>query len=249
MRPACIRRRFVLATPILFITACGNSPPQPLTVAAAANLTDVFDQVGKEFTAETHIPVVFTYGPTATLARQVEAKAPFDVFAAADQEHVDSLVKSGRIVPGTNFVYARGQLALWAPQGGVQQLNDLIQPRIKYIAIAQPELAPYGQAAVEALKGADLWDLVHPKLVYANNISQARQLAASGNADVAFTAYSLVLHDNGSILKIDPALHSPIDQTIGVVAGSGHESDGRKFVDFVMGPRGAAILTKNGYLR
>lgn len=218
-------------------------------MAAAANLTQVFEEVGKSFTAETQIPVMFSYGPTATLARQVEEKAPFDVFAAADKEHVEALVKSGRIIAGTNAVYGRGQLALWTPKGGIAQLKDITEPRFKFVAIAQPDLAPYGQAAVETLKAANLWDTVQPKLVYASSISQAKQLAASGNADVAFAAYSLVLKDSGSVLKIDPKLYAPIDQAIGVVADSDHEPEARRFVDFIMGPRGTEILTKNGYLR
>ena len=243
-------RRLVFAlAALLAATCCSSRPPAKLTVAAAANLTKVFDQIGKEFTAATGIPVVFSYGPTATLARQVEEKAPFDVFAAADTEHIDALVKSGKVAPGTNAVYARGQLALWAPKGNIQELKDIAQPQIKFVSIAQPELAPYGQAAVETLKASSLWDTVQPKLVYANNISQARQQAATGNADVAFTAYSLVLKDSGKVLIIDPKLHVPIDQALGIVAGSANEAEAGKFVDFVMSARGAAILKQNGYLR
>ena len=231
------------------LVSCVGKPPAGITVAAAANLTEVFEEVGKAFTAETQIPVTFSYGPTATLARQVDEKAPFDVFAAADKEHVDALVKSGRMVAGTDAIYARGQLALWAPNGGIEHLVDIAESRFKFVAIAQPELAPYGHAAVETLRASNLWETVQPKLVYASNINQAKQLAASGNADAAFTAYSLVLHDAGSVLKIDPKLHEPIDQAIGVVAGSAHEAEARKFVAFVTGPRGAEILTKSGYLR
>ena len=97
------------------------------------------------------------------------------------------------------------------------ELKDLAGPKVRFIAIAQPELAPYGKATVEVLKAAGLWDAVQPKIVYANNISMAKQLAASGNADAAFTAYSLVLHDKGTVLKIDPHLYHPIEQALAIV--------------------------------
>lgn len=244
-----MRRRDLVAIIALAVATSCAKPPSRLTVAAAANLTDVFEQIGKAFTAETGIEVAFSYGPTATLARQVEEKAPFDVFAAADKEHVDALEKSGRIVAGTNGVYARGQLALWSPRAGIDKLEALRNPSVKYVAIAQPDLAPYGRASVETLKASGLWDAVQPKIVYANNINEAKQFAATGNADAAFTAYSLVLHETGSVLKVDPKLFAPIEQATGVIAGSGHEAEARRFVEFLMGPKGGAILTQNGYLR
>lgn len=244
-----MRRRVLAAIIALFIAASCAKPPARLTVAAAANLTDVFDQIGKAFTVKTGIEVAFSYGPTATLARQVDEKAPFDVFAAADKEHIDTLVKSGRIVAGTNGVYASGQLALWAPRGGIEKLEALRDSSVKYVAIAQPDLAPYGRASVEALKASGLWESVQPKLVYANNINEAKQFAATGNADAAFTAYSLVLHEAGSVMKVDLKLFTPIEQAVGVIVGSEHEAEARRFAEFLMGPEGGAILTQNGYLR
>jgi len=163
-------------------------------VGAAANLTDVFTEVGRAFKAKTGVEVVFSYGSTAQLAQQIENGAPFDVFAAADTDHVDSLVSKGKLVSDSRAVYAIGQLALWIPKGeqsGVRELKDLARQSVRFIAIAQPELAPYGQAAVDSLKAAGLWDVLQPKVVFANNISQAKQFAISGNADAAFTAYSL----------------------------------------------------------
>jgi molybdate transport system substrate-binding protein len=157
-----------------------------LTVAAAANLTDVFAEVSKAFKAKTGLDVVYSYGSTAQLAQQINNGAPIDLFAAADTEHIDSLIKSQKLLADSRAVYARGQLALWIPKGepgSTPTLNHLTAPRIRYIAIAQPELAPYGLAAVEALKAAHLWTALESKAVYATSISQARQMAASGNAD------------------------------------------------------------------
>ena len=233
---------------VALLTSCGApAPPVPLTVAAAANLTGVFDEVGRAFQAQAGIPVVFSFGATAQLAEQIENGAPFDLFAAADTQHIDMLVSGGKLLPATRAVYALGQLALWAP-GGIQDLAGLAGPRIRFVAIAQPSLAPYGQAAVEALQSARLLDAVQPKLVYAGTINQTRQMAESGNADAAFTAYSLVMREAGTVLKVDRALYRPINQAMAIVAGSAKIDAAKRFEQFLLGPQGRAILSKNGYL-
>jgi molybdate transport system substrate-binding protein len=220
-------------------------------VAAAANLMDVFAEVGRAFQAKTGVQVIFSYGSTAQLATQIENGAPFDVFAAADTEHVDSLAGTRKLVGESRAIYALGQLALWIPEGGssgVHELKDVVQPQIRFIAIAQPELAPYGAATVEVLKGAGLWDSVQPKLVYGTSISMAKQFAASGSANAAFTAYSLVLHEKGTVLKIDPQLYKPIDQAMGIVTASEHQGAAKQFRSFLLGADGRTILANNGYL-
>jgi len=195
--------------------------------------------------------VIFSYGPTAELAQQIANGAPFDLFAAADIEHVDSLISNGKLTAGSRAVYALGQLALWIPNGeqsGVRELKDLTRPQARFIAIAQPELAPYGKATIEVLMNSGLWKTVQPKLVYANSISQSKQWAASGNADAAFTAYSLVLHERGTVLKVDPRLYHSIEQALAIVASSSRINEANQFRSFLLGDGGRAILAKNGYL-
>jgi molybdate transport system substrate-binding protein len=229
----------------------GTEAARKLTIAAAANLTDVFGEVGRAFQAKSGLEVVFSYGSTAQLAQQIESGAPFDVLAAADTEHVDSLLASGKVTRDSRAVYALGQLAVWIPAGeqsGVRELKDLAGPRVRFIAIAQPELAPYGKATLETLKAAGLWGTVQPKIVYANNISLAKQLAATGNAEAAFTAYSLLLHDKGTVLKLDPHLYHPIEQAMAIVSSSPRIEDAKAFRSFLLGPEGRAILSNNGYL-
>jgi len=232
------------------LCSCGT-PNAKLTVAAAANLTDVFGEIGKAFKAKTGVDVIFSYGSTAELAQQIANGAPFDLFAAADTEHVDSLVSTGKLTAASRATYALGQLALWIPnseQSGVRELKDLAGQQVRFIAIAQPELAPYGKASIEVLKNSGLWDTVQRKLVYANSISQAKQWAASGNADAAFTAYSLVLHERGTILKADPHLYHPIEQALAIVTSSPRIQEATQFRSFLLGPEGRAILAKSGYL-
>jgi molybdate transport system substrate-binding protein len=232
------------------LCSCGT-PQAKLTVAAAANLTDVFGEVANAFKAKTGVEVIFSYGSTAELAQQIDNGAPFDLFAAADIEHVDSLISNGKLTAGSRAVYALGQLALWIPNGGLHslgELKDLARPQVRFVAVAQPELAPYGKASIEVLKNSGLWDTVQPKLVYANSISQSKQWAASGNADAAFTAYSLVLHDRGRALKIDPRLYHAIEQALAIAASSSRINEANRFRSFLLGDEGRAILTKNGYL-
>jgi molybdate transport system substrate-binding protein len=220
-------------------------------VAAAANLTNVFGDVAHAFKAKTGLEVVFSYGSTAQLSTQIENGAPFDIFAAADTEHVDSLIGASKLTADSRAVYALGQLALWIPEGdpsGIRELKDLAGRQVKFIAIAQPALAPYGQASVDVLKGAGLWDAVQPKLIYGTSISMAKQYAASGGASAAFTAYSLVLHEKGTILKIDSGLHKPIQQALGIVAASAHLEEAKQFRSFLLGAEGRTILANNGYL-
>jgi molybdate transport system substrate-binding protein len=222
-----------------------------LTVAAAANLTDVFGEVGRGFKSKTGLDVVFSYGSTAELAQQIENGAPFDVFAAADTEHIDSLVSAGKLTGDSRAVYALGQLALWIPDGersGIRELPDLAKQPVHFIAVAQPQLAPYGAATIEALKNAGLSKAMAPKIIYSNSMSMAKQMAATGNAEAAFTAYSLVLRDKGTIVKIDPRLYSPIKQALAIVASSGRIEEAKQFRSFLLGQQGRAILAERGYL-
>jgi molybdate transport system substrate-binding protein len=248
-----MRVQGMLLGAVFLLVSCATPPRERtrLTVAAAANLTDAMGEAGLAFTRKDGTGVVFSYGSTAQLAQQIDNGAPFDLFAAADTEHVDALVRTGGLAAGSRAVYARGQLALWIPKGQqteVRELKDLVSPKIRFIAIAQPALAPYGQAAVEALKATSLWDALQPKFVYANSINLAKQLAASGNADAAFTAYSLVLHESGIVVKIDSLLYRPIDQALGIVASSPHLREAQQFRSFLLGPEGRSILAKDGYL-
>lgn len=234
------------------LSACGNSgPPQPptLTVAAAANLTGAIEELAASFERESGVKSTLSLGSTAQLAQQFTNGAPFDLLLAADNEHIEKLAGRGLIAAGTNAVYAFGRVALWIPDEtrAVKSIEDLTRPEVKFIAVAQPELAPYGLAAVEAMRHAGIWERVRAKIVYANNISMARQMAASGNADAAFTALPLVMNGPGRILTMDPSFHAPIEQTLGIATASAARREPRAFRDFILGPRGRAILARRGY--
>jgi molybdate transport system substrate-binding protein len=221
-----------------------------LAVAAAANLTDVFQALGPAFESATGIHPVFSFGSTAQLAQQIENAAPYDVFAAADAEHVEQLDRKGLLVPGSRAVYAIGILALWIPPQSKAQVNrveDLRAAEVRVIAAAKPELAPYGQAAVETLRRLAVWEQVKSKMVYASNINMAKQYGTSGNADAVFTAYSLVLKERGKVIRVDENLHEPIIQALGILASSKNRQAAQLFVDCLLTGKGRDRLAGSGY--
>jgi len=196
------------------------------------------------------IHAVFSFASTAQLTQQIENGAPFDVFTAADSTHIDELNRKGLLLPGSRSIYARGILALWIPprsRAQVSGITDLIEPEVRFIAVAKPELAPYGQAAVEALTRAGIWKQAEPKIVYAENINEAKQFGQSKNADAVFTAYSLVLKESGKVIRVDESLYAPIDQALGIVANAQRIDEARKFTAFLLGQQGQSILGNHGY--
>lgn len=219
-------------------------------MAAAANLSGVMEEIGRRFELETATHIVCSFGSTGSLSKQIEQSAPFDVFAAADTGHIDALDKKELLVPGTRAIYARGRLVLWAPPSTAAQIGrieDLTSAKVRFVAIARPESAPYGRASVEALQALKLWSAVQPKVVYAENITMAKQYAESGNADASFTAFSLVLSEPGKVIVVDEHLYQPIDQAIGVLKNSQNQDAARQFVKFMLGIKGREILGRNGY--
>jgi len=242
-----------LALAFVAVTSCRREAipqaPPTITVAAAANLSEAAQTLGPQFESETGIHPVFSFASTAQLTNQIENAAPFDVFLSADSQHVDQLDQKSLLAPGTTAVYAIGVLALWIPSSTlpIEKVEDLVAPGVHVIAVAKPELAPYGQAAVEVLHRAGVWDKVNARIVYAENISMAKQYGASKNADAVFTAYSLVLKEGGKVIQVDQSLYQPITQKLGVLASSTHKSDALKFTNFVLKGKGRDVLSSFGY--
>jgi molybdate transport system substrate-binding protein len=241
-----------LLTTLAFGWAChrtNNQPPE-ITVAAAADLTNAFNELGREFEATNKIKVVFVFGSTGLLTRQIENGAPMDLFASANVSYIDQLAQQGLIVPGTKQIYARGRITLWTTADSplkIETVADLARPEVKRIAIANPDHAPYGLAAQQALQRAGIWDAVKPKLVYGDNIRQTLQYGETGNVDVAIVALSLSQQSKGRWVLIPEQLHDPIDQALAVIKRTPNEAAARSFANFVTGPRGREILGKYGF--
>ena len=221
-----------------------------INVAAAANLSEAFTDLGRRFTERTGIRVVYSFGATADLAKQIENGAPYDVFAAADVEHIDKLSGQGLIAPQTTALYARGRLILWIPANArfkISRLEDLESAEIERIGVAKPDVAPYGRATVEALSKLQIWDKIERKVIYGQNVSQVRQYAATGNVDVAFIPPALVKSGDGQTIEVDEKLHQPINQALAVIRSSQKQEAARQFTSFVLSTEGQATLERYGY--
>jgi molybdate transport system substrate-binding protein len=174
-----------------------------------------------------------------------------DLFAAANVDYVNQLEKEGLIIAETKSVYARGRIVLWTPKDSplhIEELSHLTRPEVKRIAIANPDHAPYGMAARQALESVGIWEAVKPKLVYGENIRQTLQYAQTGNVEVAIVALSLSLQTDGRRVLIPQELYKPIDQALAVVKGTKHEPEARQFAGFISSPQGRAIMSKYGFV-
>lgn len=250
-------REFLVVCSVLISVSCHSQSTKnsqadgaELVVAAAANLTDAFAEVGSRFTGKTGIRVVFSFGATADLAKQIENGAPFDVFAAADTEHIEQLERQGLLTPGTRALYARGRLVMWLPPGSnpkVERIQDVTAKAFERIAIAKPDVAPYGRATVESLRRLGIWNEIEGRVIYAQNVSQAKQYAATGNTEVAFIPLALVKPGEGNYLEVSDELHQPIDQALGIIKDSMKQTAARQFVDFLLSDEGQELLSKKGY--
>ncbi len=241
-----------LLTTLAFGWACrrpGNQQ-QEITVAAASDLTNAFEELGREFEATNKIKVVFVFGSTGMLTRQIENGAPMDLFAAANVSYIDELAQKGLIVPDSKQIYARGRITLWTAADSPLQIEtvaDLTKPEVKRIAIANPDHAPYGLAAQQALQSAGIWDAVKPKLVFGDNIRQTLQYAETKNVDVAIVALSLSQESKGRWTLVPEQLHQPIEQALAVIKTSHNQAAAREFASFVSGPKGRETLQKYGF--
>lgn len=229
-----------------------DSAKRPLRVAAAADLEPAFVELGRLYKAKTGRSVVFSFASSAVLAQQVGQGAPLDLFAAANRELVEGLVQRGKIVRESARPYALGRLVIWTRPGDAApaDVTALREARYRRISLANPEHAPYGQAAVAALRSAGLFEELHGRLVYGENVRQAHQYVATGNADVALGALSLALGEGargGSYTLVPEGLYPPLVQVMGVIAGGDQAAAGR-FAELILSAAGQEVLKKHGFL-
>jgi molybdate transport system substrate-binding protein len=243
---------FCLTSCIISFTACNRSSEtrNQIIVAAAADLAPAFEELGRAFEQAHSTKVVFSFGSSGMLAKQIENGAPMDVFASANSEYVDELDRKGLIVPGTRAIYARGRITLWTTKDSplkIEKVEDLARPEVKRIAIANPEHAPYGTVAREALQKAGIWDKVQPRIIFGENVRQTLQYAQTGNVDVAIVALSLSLQSDGHWVLVPQELHRPLDQSLGVIKGTKQEQAACEFAAFINSTQGSEIMRKYGF--
>ncbi len=226
------------------------TPAEPLRVAAAADLARAFEEVGAAFQRATGERVVFTFGSTGLLSKQIVEGAPFDVFFAANVSFVDDLVKRGVALADTKALYARGRLAVYVRPGATlpADLRGIASADFKRVAIANPEHAPYGRAARQALDRAGVLAEVGRRFVFGENVQQTQQFAETGNAEAAIISLSLAVGSKGKWFRIDESLHEPIDQAAVVIQQARRPGAARRFVAFVGEPAGREIMRRYGFL-
>lgn len=245
----------------LFLTA--GCAAQDLKVAAAADLSSVMPSLAAAFEKQTGTHVSVSLGSSGNFFAQIQNGAPFDVFLSADRSYPEKLQQAGLTVTGTLVSYARGKLVLWTPNNShlhfaadkhgtlTGDLKGLLTPDVRRIAIANPDHAPYGRAAVAVLQHYGIYYQLRPKLIRGENISQTAQFAQSGNADAAFIAYSIALTEpmkkQGHVLLLPKESYPPLDQAAVVLKSSANKASAERFVEFLHSPEAEAILRQFGF--
>lgn len=223
-------------------------------VAVAANFSDAMAQLEPAFEAESGHALTVTTGSTGKLYAQIVHGAPFDVLLAADRARPAKLEAEGHAVAGSRFTYAVGRLVLWSPDparvapGGIVALEE---GAFRALAIANPDLAPYGQAARETLAALGLEDALRNRIVMGENVGQAFALVATGNAELGFVALSSLRHARtnraGSRWDVPADLHAPIRQDAVLLVRARENPTARAFLKFLRSDAARATIARLGY--
>jgi molybdate transport system substrate-binding protein len=243
---------------LLFIRPTRPVGSDQLTVAAAADLEFAIGDLAHRFERQSGQRIRLVIGSSGNLTSEIEQGAPFDLFFSADVDHPERLVREGLAEPGSLVRYAIGRLVVYVPEGspldfaghGLVALED---PAVRKIAIANPGFAPYGRAAIAALRHFGLYDKLAPELVLGEDVSQATQFVESGNAQAGLTALALMLAPSGKppgrywIVPVDA--YPPLEQAAVIVRGSTHKKLARAFLDDVETPGASAVLGRYGFVQ
>lgn len=260
-RPAASARRFgaLLLGLFLAVTTAGPlaAAEEPPTIAAASDLQFALSEVAAAFTEETGLEVELVFGSSGNFARQIRQGAPFQMYLSADERYVLDLAKDG-FTRDDGALYAIGRLVILVPHGSPLQADGSLEDlraaledgRVRKFAIANPEHAPYGRRAEEALRHAGLWEAIQDKLVLGENVSQAAQFATSGSAEGGIVAYSLArspkLAALGSFDLVPQEWHDPLRQRMALLNGAGATAE--RFFAFVQEPQARAIMRRYGFV-
>lgn len=231
----------------------GAAHADTVQVAVAANFAGPVKQIAADFEQATGHKTVVSTGATGKFYAQIVNGAPFDVLLSADDKTPAKLEQEGHAQPGTRFTYAIGRLVLWSPKPGVVDGEGAVLKtgEFRHISLANPKVAPYGQAAVETLQAQGTYERLSPRFVLGENIAQAHQFVASGNAELGFVALSQVTKDGkiteGSAWVVPLNMHAPIRQDAAVLAKGKDNPAAAAFLDFLKGEKAKAVIRSFGY--
>ena len=231
----------------LLATSALPAVAESVNVAVAANFTAVAEDLAALFETESGHDVVLSFGATGQLYAQISQAAPFGVFLAADIARPQLAIEEGHGVEGSFFVYAEGQLALYGPGRDLSDGAAALKADFNQISIADPQAAPYGQAAVETLKALGLYAAIEPRVVWGENISQTLQFVETGNAELGFVAASQVL-DKTDTWLVPAELHAPIAQGAVLLKEGADNPAAVEFLAFLQSDAAIAVIKAAGYL-
>ena len=245
--------RCLLLLPALLLLRAANA--QDIRVAAAADLQFALDDLTALYAKQSGKKIDVSYGSSGNFFAQIQNGAPFDIFFSADIDYPRKLHSAGLAEPGTLYQYAIGRIVIWMPPDARVDLtklgwNALREPSVEKIAIANPEHAPYGRAAVAALRSAGIYGQVRSKLVYGENIAQAAQFVESGNAQAGIIALSLAASPamrEGKRWEIPANMHPPIEQTLVLLKNAKDKEGAQAFLALVKSSTGQRILESYGF--
>jgi molybdate transport system substrate-binding protein len=246
-----------LLTLVGLLAGAGVTSAAELTIAAAADLKFALDDLVAEFqTNHPSVSVNVTYGSSGNFFAQLQNKAPFDLFFSADIAYPRKLAEAGLALDTNVFLYAVGRLVVWVPKQSevaVRKLgiNALLAPSVKKVAVANPQHAPYGRAAVAAMKSLGVFEQAEPRLVYGENIAQTAHFVQSGAADIGIIALSLAIapqmRDTGRFWEVPLESYPRMEQGGIIVNGTKEAEGARAFRDFVLGKHGRDVLKRYGF--
>jgi molybdate transport system substrate-binding protein len=244
-----------LFSAVLSLSAAFAAPAMSaeVQVAVASNFTAPVQAIAAQFEKDTGDKVVASFGATGQFYAQINNGAPFEVFLAADDTTPAKLEKEGKTVAGSRFTYATGALALWSAKPDyVDDKGEVLKTgNFAHLAVANPQAAPYGVAAMQTLDKMGLTAAVKDKIVLGQNISQTQQFVSSGNAELGFVALSQIYKDGkvtgGSAWIVPASMHEPIKQDAVILAKGKDNAVAKRFVDYLKGPAAAAIIKSYGY--
>jgi len=249
----------VLSATVLSATSAWGqekkSSPE-LTVAAAADLSSALQEIADRYEKKTGVHLKLSFGASGALTQQIQNGAPFDLFFSADMDYPRQLIAAGAADPASLYQYAVGKVVLWVPADSPLDLDHkgmsvLLDPSVKKIAVANPQHAPYGRAAVAALKHAGMYDQIADRLVLGENVAQAAQFVESGNAQAGFVALAHAvapgMRGKGKYWEVPADFYPPLAQGVVVLSHSQNKKEAAEFLEYIKTKEAAELLQKFGF--
>lgn len=243
--------KILLAFALLLFFTSAVFQREKITVAVAANAQYAMKEIEKQYEKETGVAIELVISSSGKLTAQIKEGAPYDIFLSADMEFPEALYKAG-ITVETPKIYGYGKLVLWTMRDfDLKKKDILLSPEVKTIAIANPKVAPYGSAAISAMKFSNQYEKAENKIVYGESISQVSQYIFSQTADIGFTAKSVVLSpemkNKGKWIDVDAKAYSPIAQGAVLLKAARNKAATEKFYKYLYSEKAKAVFRKYGY--